>query len=69
MATTRRPQINHRLCDHAATPKARKACRKVQCAAEVQVVAIPELNCFQVLSGNTHQLAYLADETPVPSTR
>jgi hypothetical protein len=28
MATTRRPQINHKSCDHAATPKARKACRK-----------------------------------------
>jgi len=67
MATTRRPQINHRLCDHAATPKARKACRKAQRAAEAQVVATPEPNCFQALSGNTHQLAYLADGTPVPA--
>lgn len=33
-ATTRRPQINHKACSHAATPKARKACRKAQRVAE-----------------------------------
>lgn len=33
MATTRRPQLNHKACSHAATPKARKACRKAHRAA------------------------------------
>lgn len=31
---TRRPQINHKECQHEATPKARKACRKAHWAAQ-----------------------------------
>lgn len=71
MATTRRPQINHKACDHAATPEARKACRKAHRAAEAQavvVVATPEPNLFRSeASSLSHGLAYLADGTPVPA--
>lgn len=31
---TRRAQINHKECDHAATPQARKVCRKAFWAAQ-----------------------------------
>lgn len=78
MATTRRPQINHRQCDHAATPKARKACRKAHRAAEQAGcldkgsfaqrktwVQVP--NLFESKAGNTHTLAHLVDGTPVPA--
>jgi hypothetical protein len=74
--TTRRPQINHKACSHAATPKARKACRKAARAAEAQVAtgrvahdqvaATPNANVFRTLHLN-HELAYLADGTPVPA--
>lgn len=70
MATTRRPQINHRNCDHAATPKARKACRKAHRAAEATCAALesaPVHNLFRSASGLDHALAYLADGTPVPA--
>lgn len=66
MATTRRPQINHTVCGHAATPAARKACRKAARAAEAQVVATPVANCFKTPTLR-HELAYLADGTPVPA--
>lgn len=66
MATTRRPQINHRNCDHAATPKARKACRKAHRAAEL--APTPAANLFRSNASNlSHGLAYLADGTPVPA--
>lgn len=39
MATTRRPQINHRLCGHAATPAARRACRTAQRAEQAVAMA------------------------------
>lgn len=32
----RRPQINHRACAHAQTPKARRECRKAFWAAKAQ---------------------------------
>lgn len=70
-ATTRRPQINHKACDHAATPKARKACRKAHRTAETQAAkyvqaATSDANIFRTLH-LTHALAYLADGTPVPA--
>lgn len=73
MATTRRPQINHRNCGHAATPAERKACRKAFWAAnpqatEAQIKDLPEHNMFRsAASGLSHGLAHLADGTPVPA--
>lgn len=51
----RRPQINHRACSHAQTPKARRECRKAYWAAdssttkdEVPAAAAPVLHAAYI---------------------
>lgn len=40
---TRRPQINHKACDHAQTPKARRECRKAFWTAKAEQAPAPVL--------------------------